>query len=291
MKAHLAGFLVVSLLSWLTVAGCSPKLGVLDSDLAHTLETVRIISIIPQEQVGIRARESGAGAMFGIAGDFADVAVGIANANAKESLSSLREAASDLDFRAVYSSRLETGFEERDWPDDLVFETRESRIPKREFRATIEELKEDAALVLDIQYFLSPSALVLVVQTRARLYRARGAKKVYTNNFTYYSQPVGSRKNGAAIARWSENGAKRYRACVDEGIEESMKMVRRYILKPTKDSENPGYEKVRLVYEDPIKDVEARWSGYIVSREGNRVLVQYKTDEFYSLPSAWIKSQ
>ena len=228
--------------------------------------------------------------MFGLAGVLVDAGVTAARkSKAKDRLSSLRKASSDLDFRAVYSSQLKTAFEKRDWPDDMVFETRESEIPKREFRAMIDKLKEDAALVFDIQYFLSPGALVLVVKTRARLYRTSGAKQVYATNFTYYSQPMGSRKDAAAIALWSENDAKRYRAGVDEGIEESMKMIRRYILEPTKYPEESGYEKVRFVYEDPIRGVEARWAGYIIAREGNRLLVHYKSDELYSLPSEWIK--
>lgn len=304
MKKHSLKVFVASLLVLSTATGCAPKLGILDSEVAQTLETVRVISIIPEEQLQVRVLHAQTGGLiFGLAGVVADAAVTSGRqSGADDRLAPLLEASSDVDFRSTYWSQLKATFEKRAWPDDMTLDTRELQIPSREFRDMMGSLEEDAALVLHTEYFLSPGARVMVVKTRARLYRAVGdynpdsnfrptPKRAYTVDFTYFSQPVGSKKDEAAISLWAENDAKRYRACVSEGIEESMKTIRRFILEPAKVPEGTGDDKVRFVYEDPLTGRHARWKGYIISREGNRLLVHYKSDDLYSLPSDWIEAK
>ena len=135
-------------------------------------------------------------------------------------------------------------------------------------------------LQVSVSYYLSYDASRLIVQANLDYYRRGQPYEAYGRRYTYYSDPVGSEIDEAAVARWTAAGHDLLRRRMQEGTREIVDMVWRDFLNP---APMPGAELVTLSCYDAQSLAPVQWTGRIRRNGGPRVVFEDLGGDYFSV--------
>jgi hypothetical protein len=212
----------------------------LNRENVDKIHSLKIYCVLRQEKVTARVDlepETGgksAGMYFGAVG----VAIGGAidavttshRTNIMETrIAPLRAAVSDYNLKEEFWSqlRLELKNSTRFNIQDIVTTTQP--LSQKNRTSLIHDMNEDALLIIDTSYSLSPGFDILSMDSIISLWLKGEKDQIYLETINYNSRPLP--ENGdAAIAKWAENNGARFRDAVHEGTQETLKMLRSKLL-------------------------------------------------------------
>jgi hypothetical protein len=231
-------YLFIALIACAT--GCisgPPPNQALDKSLIET-EPVKVRSIIAQDEVFIPVKETHSGVPLqsglieGVIHAIFEAPHQVRNdakyARARRLLGPLLEQTLTVEFRANYWDGLKRTLQS---PTGMKIGDIQTDTQTRQ--VTIADLREQPFLALNTSYHLSDDCSVLIIQTQFRYFQSGNNRPVSYGFLTYFSDEIGPEREDSAIAKWAANGAATYRATLNHGISETMKMLRFAILEPT----------------------------------------------------------
>lgn len=203
----------------ITSTACTTFLPKLTDELKGEIATVRVISVIHQEELNVQMNASnsagGAGAAFGaigaIVGSIADASVNSARSKAAEvKAERFRTTLNDRNTTGAINDTLKESVESIDWAEAHFVTYQDSKEFKTaQLKGEMKQLKDDALIVLYSSYSLTPELESLEITTQLALYkradeppkkglaRNREVKKkhraVYRSGMKYQSKLYGGR--------------------------------------------------------------------------------------------------
>ncbi len=253
-------------------------------ELTHQIHSIKVVSIIPNEEINIQFDEKhylsiGKGGLF-----WAFIDENKLNQMRRQAvltqITPLLKTNTHFDFREHYWEALETTLAQSPWLKILHLD----KSPVDYNRTKIAQLRLPL-LLLKTSYALSPNCQVLIVQTKAQLYLTDLNKPDYLGINTYYSTPLVNEKSKTieiAIKQWAANQASHYRSTLTEAIEQNMRMLQIDLLDNHFNLNQD--EKIRLLIRTPISGWRFILEGQIIEQTKNRVLMrEKKSDNLFSI--------
>ena len=231
-KPRLRRTLVVMLCAFVPACATVPyRLG---SASAGRVETAKVRTQVAQQSVSIEVLASGYGGHSGrlrgmLVGAMIDAGVESSRSrDAERRIRPLRSAIQDLDHPARLWEKLVPGLQSIDRPEVVDVLTSRDVMP-----VTADDVRDSAFVSLATSYDLSPDASVLEMHTDYWFYLRGSTQPAAIGSVSYWSSQIGRSPDGEtwqedeeAIALWAANAGAAYRAALDEGIAETVKMLR-----------------------------------------------------------------
>jgi hypothetical protein len=152
---------------------------------------------------------------------------------------------------------------------------------------------------LTTSYSLSPDASVLEMHTDYWFFLRGSTQPAALGAVSYWSSQIGRSPDGetwqedeAAVALWAANAGAAYRAALDEGIAETVKMLRRALPFAAGRDVAAGepvevrYDVVHGRGDFGISEGQSRFQGSVLERTGERLVLHVYGGPIYSLPAA-----
>ena len=198
-------------------------------ELAATARSAKVYVIVPQDKVVGPVMESTAGTQFGLIGALVDVwETSSAYKAMYRRLAPLHKAAADVDFRGLYLQTLRgSGLFANPAAMQLA-----AQPPRNhdERKALIASAAGTPVMLVEVRHQFDVSYRFLTIESRASLWTGPQGEAAHSVTVTYHSMPVSPDRSWdparRSIPLWSADGARRYRAAVKEGIDESVSMLR-----------------------------------------------------------------
>jgi len=148
-------------------------------------------------------------------------------------------------------------------------------------RVTVTEVNQHPVVQIRFIYHLSYDASALVMQAHLLYFHQGQTNAAYARYYTYFSEPVGSERDAAAVAKWVSSDHELLHRRMNEGMSEVIALLDRDFLNP--DPTRPTTPPVTLACYDPLAPGRVQWEGHIL-REGHpRILFQEKTGNLFSV--------
>jgi hypothetical protein len=282
------------------VPGCATIKYRLDPATAAQVDTAKARTQVAQEHVSIKilASSYGGGGLLGAA-----INAGVESSRRKDAdrrVQPLLKAVENLDHRAKVWEKLVPALQSAEWPKVVDVKTAPDLMP-----VTAEDVRDSAFVSLSTSYSLSPNASVLEMHTSYHFYMRGSTSPAAIGGLSYWSKQIGKTPDGKkwtededAIALWVANDGAAYRAAVDEGIAETVKMLR--IALPFvggKDLAGTG-ESVEIKYnvthgrgDFGISEGQSKFQGRVLERNAERLVFQAYGGPIYSVPAAEIQER
>lgn len=291
---------VLVLASVIFVTGCAGIPYRLEPAGAARLDTAKARSVVSQEKISIEVMASTYGSGFGLIGALIDSGVTKGRASdADLRVAPLRDQTEDLDFREEFWNQLDPAIQAVEWPRITDMQTAEAWAP-----LAAADLKEANFVDLHTSFSLSPNSAVLRIHTNFSLYMKGSTTPAAVGSVSYSSRDVGKVTEGKykedeeAVALWTADDCAAYRAAVDEGIAETVKMLR--IALPYaggRDVSKPGsaaefkYDLTHARGDFGLKSWRATLRGAVLERTDDRLMLQVQPGPIYSIPMAEAEEQ
>ena len=224
--AAAAGPFLVAFLSLLG-SGCAGIPSRLEPAVASRVESAKVQSWVAQDQLAIKVMASTYGSGLGLIGAIVDSGVTKGRASdAERRVAPLRKEVPDVDVRARLWEKLVPAVKSVEWPRVVEVETVSAPAVVKP-----EHVRGSAFVSLATSYDLSPNASVFEMHSHYTLYVAGSTAPAAIGSVSYWSRLIGKGPDGKAkedeeaIALWSAEGGASYRAAVDEGIAEIIRML------------------------------------------------------------------
>jgi hypothetical protein len=237
---------------------------------------------------------------FGLIGALIDSGVTKGRASDAElRVAPLRDQTEDLDFREEFWNQLEPAIQAVEWPRITDMQTAEAWAP-----LAAADLKEANFVDLHTSFSLSPNSAVLRIHTNFSLYMKGSTTPAAVGSVSYSSRDVGKVTEGKykedeeAVALCTADDCAAYRAAVDEGIAETVKMLR--IALPYaggRDVSKRGsaaefkYDLTHARGDFGLKSWRATLRGAVLERTDDRLMLQVQPGPIYSIPMAEAEEQ
>lgn len=215
----------------------------------------------------------------------------------------LLEQISDVDFRKDYWDALLPMLRSLKW----------MKLGETELAATGKEIPEewlnDNVLLIWAQYALNPEGRFLIVTSRVQFWTHPKSKPSYYAFHSYVSKGMApedttsdtsssqkTEKNkpwlgaGEAAARWAANGAELYRAALNEGIQEMIRMIHFDLPDADQTTQHMSGTKAKVKIPKLLGGggLESL-SGEILDRGTDRIIFRVQNGNLFSLPIADIE--
>lgn len=279
----------------LLLGACSSARVQMNTEQRNTLKELQLQAVVPQEEVKIAVKPSGAaigGAAFGVVGVLIGASIDAAAVNAQVTESqklvgNFYLAADDIDFRAMLDARLRASLKEYPFPIKSivmspVFPTLDSIQ-----RATASLEPHQGILVLFSGYELSADYRQLTTSTIATIWKKGSTEPLHRSILIYQSEPLGEGQM-ESISKWSANGATEFRRAIEAATEKIAQLVEidirlvedRKKSNPTKATFNTAFGQTDI-------------SGELLQQDTSRVILLTDAGVIYDLPStlASVKAQ
>ena len=219
------------LLALLPLAGCiaMPQYVPLDPGVRTGLRDIRAVSVIYQDEILLSATSPGVAAAAG-GGLLAALAESQIAKGRQSEIQAIIEpfyaSVDDVDFRKAFWAAVVPELRRQYAGKALDLKTTAAVINMAERSKLVSALPVGKAfLYLATRYSFTPDFSRLDVVTSIDLWRGGQPDPAYSNVFNYQSAGIGATGTGA-IALWSRENASRYRALLDEGVAETVRMLR-----------------------------------------------------------------
>lgn len=262
--------------------------------VVEEIHSLKVVSVIPQSQPEAHVQQAtSGGAMFGLIGALVDA--GVTSSRKSETddlLLTLRAHCKDLDFREMFWSEIDTVLNAAEWPAEYELTRVVESVEGRDLEEAIASNDKDGLLLLNTEYFLTPSVNVLVLRTTVELYRKNVKKKEYLGKYGYFSDEIipyemEDKKRKAADLWAADQGAK-FKEYIRRGVLETARMIR-YDLIEGKTEEHAGGRKYKFTYEDPDGLTKPKTlKGHLITQESGRAFFRGEKGNLVSMPDAWM---
>lgn len=279
----------------LFVPGCAEIPYRLEPAQAARLDAASAKSVVSPEKVSIEVMASTYGAGFGLIGALVDSGVNKGRASdAERRIVPLRDQTQDLEFQAKFWEQLGPAIQALEWPKVVNVET-----AKAWTQLAPADVKDTHLLHLYTSHTLSPNSAVLRIVTSFSLYMKGSTKPAAVGSVTYWSRDIGKGVEGKykedeeAVALWTLDNGAAYRAAVEEGISETLKMLRialpytggKDIPRPVQVAEFK-YDLTHGRGDFGLKSWRTTLRGTVLERTSDRVMIQVQPGPIYSIPAA-----
>jgi len=280
------------------LAGCAPKHVALNEEAIKRIKTVKVVSVIPQHEVvptvppstGEVAAVSTAvmfGAIGGAIGGGIAASIAASHYHAAEAkLQPLTIQTKEIDVRKDFADGLRRA---ADGSDRLIVQeevTVNHPFGNSDRKQMLNEMTEDALLIVTTDYYFSPDFRVLNVRNRAELWPKDGGDILYRGEWYVHSVPHGPQEgdNGAEqdIAAWAENQAAAYRTTEHEAVEESELMERMELFGAHIETD---LGMMPVSYASPNRGQRLQTDGKILLRQNGWTIVRTKDGNLHALQS------
>jgi hypothetical protein len=279
-----------SLLALLPLAGCvaMPQYIPLEPRNEAAIKDMRLVSAIYQDEIYLSAASPGVVAAAGGGLIAAMIESQIAKGRQDEiqaTLNPFYASIDDVDFRKVYWAAVLPEFQKLHGAKITETKTTAAIIPYLERGKMSTTLAAGKGLLyLQTRYSFTPDLAALEVVTSADLWVGGQAELAFSNVFTYQSAAIG-RTGRDAIALWGRDGGERYRALLDEGIAETVRMIRLDAAHPRikgLDQKLPGSDRSIEVRKAGPRGPAV--TGPLLAEKPARVVVRNTDGRMFSLP-------
>jgi hypothetical protein len=279
----------------LLVSGCAGVPYRLEPASAARLDTARARSVVSQEKISIEVMASSYGSGLGLIGALIDSGVTKGRtSDAERRVAPLRDQTQDLDFRAKFWEQLGPAIQAVEWPSITDVQTATAWAP-----LPAADVKESHLLDLQTSFWLSPNSAVLRIQTTFSLHMKGSATPAAIGSVSYWSRDIGKAAEGKykedeeAVALWAADNCAAYRAAVDEGIAETVKMLRMALpYAGGRDVSKPGpaaefkYDLTHGRGDFGLKSWRDTLRGAVLERTDDRLMLQVQPGPIFSIPMA-----
>lgn len=272
--------LIVPLILFL--AGCQsvPRHVPLDSKNAASIKLVRVISMIPQDEIIARSKPSYVSVAVGGGLLGAAIDSSITESRMRELYAVLEpayESFDDVDLRKIFWPQLHDFLNHRARLHVSDIKDTSWLITTPERDALISNMKEDAYLELYTNYFFDPDLRTFNIITGTYLASKNKEKPAYRNTITYQSPIVGNGMQHSMDLWTADNGAL-FRQAIAEGIKETIRQIEMDLGRETT---TPSKKSMTLSYNTGT-DVIGR-TGVVMASDDKRVILREKDGTLVSL--------
>lgn len=270
-------------------ACASPPRVPFDAADRQKLVEVRVLDVVPQDEIIVRAAPVGASAALGggLLGAIIDSKVGESRQNdLQATLAPFYSSVDDFNLRAQFQRSLSTTLTQEKSVRFGEIQHAAQPILNADLQQRRKALGDDRGLMLSAtSYTFSPDFTRLSMTTQVDLSQPGKDKPVFLNTYTYQSAQTGN-GGAASLQAWAANNGERYRNAANEGIAQIMKMLSIDLASgPAAPAASP---KVMLT---SYGNVNVQVNGDVLVREPNRVIVRHTDGTMYSLPHAGGQAQ
>ena len=282
----------------LAVSGCVVITYRLEPAHVARLDQARARSVVAPEKVSIEVMASSYGAGLGLIGALVDSGVNKGRAtDAERRAAPLREGTQDLDFRAKFWEQLGPGIKDLEWPKVADVDT-----AKVWSLLSDADVKDSHLIALHTNHSLSPNGAVLRISTSFSFHMKGSAKTAAIGSVTYYSRDIGKvvegkyKEDEEAVALWAADNCAAYRAAIEEGIAENVKMLRSALPYAGGKDVPPPLQVTEFKYDVThgrgdfgLKSWRTTLRGTVLERTNERLMVRVGLGPIYSVPVAEIE--
>ena len=193
--------LLAAFISCLFLFGCASYKPLVEAEEKGQISSLRVISVVPQEEIKTQIQiQTAGGAGFGLLGAIVDASVNNSRAKDAEAASDpFRDALLETDPKSLINAAYENELQGIDWASPTTIEKRDEALDRKELRALLRTMPEDALLMIHSIYSLTPELEILEIDALLQLYMAdkREAKSTKDNGRL--------KKVGQTIIRFQSN--------------------------------------------------------------------------------------
>ena len=179
-------------------------------------------------------------------------------------------------FRRDFDSSLSASVHSSSWLHATSIETNPEDVTK-----LTAEINQHPVVQINMIYHLSYDASALIMQAHLFFFRQGQTNATYVRYYTYYSEPVGPKRDDAAVAQWTASNQALLRQRMDEGRKEIMAMLNLDFFHPV--LRNPTEPTVTIACYDPLQQSQVKWKGVILRNDSSRILCQEQSGNFFSV--------
>lgn len=228
---------VVTAFGVLALLGCATSTPInLKSEALTRIQSTRAHIAIPQEEINVEVVRSTSGAAAGgagfgvlgaVVGATIDASVEANRANkANLVIEPVRKPLADFDFRTEFDKKFHAAL--ADFPALKINQVEVTGQPYSDethsrLRST---MSQDSLLVMSVDYKLSSDYRILVVSGLVTLWQRGQEEAQYLGTYRYFSAPISSKSGATAAQAWASNNAEPIRAALQEGINETIRMLK-----------------------------------------------------------------
>jgi hypothetical protein len=308
-----AAWVVLALLA----GGCAASTPAMRPDVLVPLgPSLQVLSSVPEDDIGIDMKRHGDAGLteggnvaFGV---LEEASRGMILSSPDDRVAPLRRAALGVPFRELFWSALDAALA----ADPVI-----GRGPPDHYPGPMPDvvlaMAEPPFLVLVTHYLLFDHSHMLAIRTEATLYTGADRHPDYRGVYTYFSGPPGSTPKEEEVwgwrpddrlfpdrppekatpddwlKAWAANGAEAYRAALEEGIAQTMLMLRVGLAgqKPRVDPEPPEAPKKpeRILFNRPAAPgYYPHKSANVLAEDKKRLIVDADYGKLYSIPAGLV---
>lgn len=267
----------------LSACSAPPQRIAMTPAVKQKLAEVKILSLVPQDEMIVRAEAFGASAALGggLIGAVIDSKVAESRQNTlQDVMAPFYQAVDDYDFRTRYERALgsallnDTGFK---------FAALESTtVPPmvKDLTDRVSNMPANTSLMfVRTSYTFTADFTRINMLTYVEMKMPGSDEPVFKNSFLYQSQPVG---NGGpdSVKQWAGNMGASYRAFMDEGAAETIKMLQFDLAAPLAETKPAPTVSIDVVNGTTKTNV----TGPVLVSSAARTVVRHPEGNVFSLP-------
>ncbi|MFZ6760826.1 hypothetical protein ACO0K9_26765 [Undibacterium sp. Ji50W] len=266
----------------LTACGSMPTRIALEPATKQNLVEVKVLSVLPQDEVIVRAETFGASAALGggLIGAMIDSKVAEGRQNTMQDvLAPFYQSVDDYDFRTGFERNLGAALANGATLKFAPLERTAMPMLPKDLVARVAAVKVgNGHLTIVTKYAFTSDFSRLNVTAYAEMKMPGLEKPIYLNTFVYQSKATGT--GGAdSIKSWSDNKGTTYRATMDEASRELIAMLQIDLAANATDpldAAKATLEKVDGTIKLPV-------SGVVLATNGERKILRNTAGNIYSL--------
>jgi len=235
--------LVVMTLLAVSLFGCATSTSLrMNPDVSNRIQSLRVHIVIPQEEINAEVARSGFGETTGLLGALIDTSVNAKRASKADlAIEPVRKELTGFDFRAEFEKKFRASQAELSRLKINKIEVTSEPYSMETHNRLRAETAQDSLLTMVVDYHLSADFRCLIVYGTVTLFQRGKDEPQYLGNFRYLSAPIGSKSGERAVNAWAENNAMPLRAAIQEGISETIRMLKLDVIPKTDEERKTAY--------------------------------------------------
>lgn len=280
--------------------GCVTSTSVrMSPDISGSIQSLRAHIVIPQEEINAEVARSGFGDTTGLVGALIDVSVEAKRASkADRVIEPVRKELAGFDFRAEFEKKFRVSQADLSALKINQIEVTGEPYSIETHNRLRAEISQDSLLTMVVDYHLSADFRCLIVYGTATLFQRGKDDAQYLGNFRYLSAPVSSKSGETAVKAWAENNAKLLRVAIQEGISETIRMLKLDIIPKTEEEQKDAYfaslgsdgnlkvitiMSARGIYKGGVTTNKlSNMASEILAKDGDRIIFRSKFADRYT---------
>ena len=267
----------------LTACTTAPTRIAFEPGMRQTLTEVKVLSILPQDEIVVRADPVGVAPAMGggLIGAMIDSKVGESRQNTlQETLAPFYAAIDDYDFRTHFEHTLGSTLAANPLVKFSPLERSTLPMLPKDATARIAKLQaKSGQMMVNTTYTFTTDFTRLNVTSYVEIKVPGTEAPVFMNTYFYQSRPIGT-GGPDSIKHWSNTKGTVYRTTLDEAAQEMSRMLQADLAAGATDF--PGSASVSIEKVDGSR--KQIISGPVLASSASRKIIRHSTGQIYSLP-------